>query len=150
MYILLDAGKDCDQLHDRENPPRQTKPQLSWLQPKSDHESWRGSVPRRTERLTVSCKVTLTLHAVSTDPADTWTGWWICNHYSWWGCGPAIVSAVMNIRVRCDTDHTHHPLEGRLMVGARVEVVGLWTPYCCLGILTRDRCVTICVVATRI
>jgi hypothetical protein len=33
----------------RKDAPWQRKPQLSWLQPKSGHESQRGSVPRQTD-----------------------------------------------------------------------------------------------------
>jgi hypothetical protein len=47
-YVYI--AKECDLLQDRpirEDAPWQ-KPQLSWLQPKSGHESYRGSVPRWT------------------------------------------------------------------------------------------------------
>jgi hypothetical protein len=53
MYILLDTYKDCELWQtrhlDREDAPWQTKEQLSLSQPESGHESWRGSIPRRTD-----------------------------------------------------------------------------------------------------
>jgi len=48
MYISLDTDKYCDPL-DTEHAPRQTKPQLTLLQPKCGHESQMGSMPRWTD-----------------------------------------------------------------------------------------------------
>jgi hypothetical protein len=49
MYISFGTDKDCGLLEDRpvlstgRTPYDITKPQLSWLQPKSGHESWKGA-----------------------------------------------------------------------------------------------------------
>jgi len=53
------AEKGCDLLQDnrpfvREGAPCQTKPQLSWLQPKSGYESQWSSMPKRTYRKTMA------------------------------------------------------------------------------------------------
>jgi hypothetical protein len=62
MYISLDTDKDCELLLYRpvlstgRKPHEKTVTVL--LQPKSDHEFQKGSMPRRTDRLTVYCKVT--------------------------------------------------------------------------------------------
>jgi hypothetical protein len=66
----------------RENAPRQTKQQLSWLQPKSGHESRRGLDTKTdwlsdwltdwlTDRPIVSCRVTLTLTVTLWNPQQT-------------------------------------------------------------------------------
>jgi hypothetical protein len=54
MYMLIDTDKDCNRpvLSSERTPHDKLKKQLSWPQPKSDHESRRGPTPELTDWLT--------------------------------------------------------------------------------------------------